>query len=83
MESIKVQKADLLKVLRENRAKHRQIFEEAIEGYRKTVIAEFERRLDDAKSGRKINIYFALPQPQDQTKDYDRAANDKSLSGIQ
>lgn len=73
MESIKVKKEELLNVLRENRTKHRQIFEEAIEGYRKTVIAEFERRLDDAKAGRKIDIRFTLPQPVDQTKDYDRA----------
>lgn len=73
MENIKVKKEDLLKVLRDNRAKHRQIYEEAIEGYRKTVITEFERRLEDAKAGRKIDIRFSLPQPQDQTKDYDRA----------
>lgn len=73
MESIKVKKEELLNVLRENRTKHRHIFEEAIEGYRKTVIAEFERRLDDAKAGRKIDIRFTLPQPVDQTKDYDRA----------
>jgi hypothetical protein len=72
MDSIKVKKAALLKILRKNRAEHRQIFEEAIEGYRKAVIKEFEHRLNEIKAGKKIDVIIRLQQPQDQTKDYDR-----------
>src|SRR5260370_16744644 len=73
MENIKVKKEELLKVLKENRAKHREIFLEALEGFRKKAITEFEKRLEAAKAGKHFDIAIALTLPQDQTKDYDRA----------
>lgn len=73
MEKITVKKTELLKVLKKNRAEHRKIYEEAVEGYRRLVIGEFTRRLDDAKQGRKIDTVLRVTEPRDQTKDYDRA----------
>ena len=37
------------------------------------VVEELDRRLEDAKNGRKINLYFELVEPMNQTSDYKRA----------
>lgn len=73
MENITVKKADLLKTLTANRNKHREVFEQALEGYRDAVIEALEKRLDDARKGRKIDLRLYFQEPADQTKDYDRA----------
>lgn len=73
MNSINVKKIDLLTTLRENREKHRTIFLEATEGYREAAIKELDAMLEDAKAGRKIRRSLTLVEPQDQTRDYDRA----------
>lgn len=72
MEAINVKKTELLETVRANRAKHRQIFLEAQEGYRKAAIRELETMLDDAREGRVIRRSVRLLEPVDQTKDYDR-----------
>jgi len=63
----------LLIKLKENREKHRGIFELALKGYRKEAIKHLDNALNDAKNGRKINLYIQLQKPVDQTKDYDKA----------
>lgn len=73
MNEIKVKKSDLLIKLKENKKNHRKMFEAALEGYRQTAIEELEKRLDDAKKGKRIDIYVRLHEPVDQTNDYDRA----------
>jgi hypothetical protein len=62
----------LLETLKENRDKHRQVFEEAQEGYRTAVIAELDAMLAEAKAGKRVKRAVTLPEPVDQTKDYDR-----------
>jgi len=73
MESVKVKKSELLAKLEENRAAHRAVFEEALEGYREAVIKELEVMLTDARKGKLIRRTVNLVEPMDQTKDYDRA----------
>ena len=73
MESIRVNKAELLTTLEANRAKHRQIFEEACDGYQKAVIKELEAQLKRAKEGIRQTMLISIPAPIDQTKEYDRA----------
>jgi hypothetical protein len=73
MNSIKVNKADLLKKLHENRDAHKLTFTEAMEGYKEKVQAWLEERLAAAKKGRVPDMLFNLPHPIDQTKDYNRA----------
>lgn len=73
MEKVKVDKAALLRTLEANRAKHRQIFEEACDGYQKAVVAELEKQLKRAKAGIRQTMYVSIPAPIDQTKEYDRA----------
>jgi hypothetical protein len=67
-----INKTELLAILEENRAKHRDTFLRAQEGYRRRVIQELDRRLEDARAGRKIDLYFQLPEPEDHTADYTR-----------
>lgn len=73
MNEITVPKAQLLTILKENRSKHRSIFEEALEGYRKRVVDELEARLFAARAGTKWDAMIVLVQPENHTKEYDRA----------
>jgi hypothetical protein len=73
MNAINVDKAKLIETLKANREKHRKIFLEAQEGYREQVVAELDKMLDEARSGKKIRRAIHLIEPMDQTKDYDRA----------
>lgn len=72
MNTVKVKKEELLKALQENREAHRGIFEEAQKNYRERLIEELDRRLEDARNGKSIDLYFNFPEPEDHTKDYDR-----------
>lgn len=80
MNTVKVDKGELLKRITENRDKHRAIFEDALIGYRKCVIEELDKRLADARSGRKIDLYIGLIEPQDHTKDYNSAIDMLEMS---
>ena len=73
MELIKVNKTELLSALKENRSKHRTIFENAQMGYRKKAIELLDKALQDAREGREITTFIQLKAPIDQTSDYDRA----------
>jgi hypothetical protein len=72
MEVVRVKKSELLTTLRKNRTEHREVFEEALEGYRKMAMAALEERIADAKKTKQIDLSFRLVQPVDQTKVYDR-----------
>ena len=73
MDKIKVKKSELLDVLRSNRARHREIFLDAQEEYRKAAIAELDNMLTEARAGKKIRRSVTLVEPIDQTRDYDQA----------
>lgn len=73
MDKVTVQRAELLETLRKNREEHKQIFEEALAGYRTEVVRVLEARLADARQNRRIDLRISLVQPVDQTKEYDRA----------
>lgn len=70
MDSITVNKANLIDTLRTNASEHRAIFIEAQEAYRKAMIDELDRALQEAKDGRPIRRAFALPVPEDHTEDF-------------
>jgi len=72
MDTVKIARDDLLVVVKKNRASHRQIFEEALIGYRDEVIRQLEQRLDEAKRNKRVNHHISLIEPMDQTKEYDR-----------
>lgn len=71
--TLKFPKDKVIETLVANRAKHRADFIEAHDAYRETVVKQLHERLDAAKSGKPVMLHFNLPEPKDQTKDYDRA----------
>ena len=72
MDSVTVDKTELLAALRENRTGHRSAFEDAQKGWRETVIEQLDEMLQFARNGQKMRFQFSLPEPEDHTKDYDR-----------
>jgi hypothetical protein len=72
MKTVNVQKAALIEVVTKNRAAHRDLFEKAVEGYKREAVRQLERMLADVKVGKRIQVAIQLQMPQDQTKDYDR-----------
>ena len=72
METITVNKEALLSAVRANRDNHRAEFLKAQDGWRDTIIEELDRRLKDARQGKRVLSAFSFPEPQDHTRDYDR-----------
>jgi hypothetical protein len=71
-DEVLVDKAELLGVLRANRAIHREVFLKAQQGFRERAITELDRSLADARAGNDVRLAVHLPEPQDHTDDYDR-----------
>lgn len=69
---VTVRKLELLKVLQENRAKHRRVFEAALKGYRKEALKQLDELVRELKAGHTPLVRMVLPLPQDHTSDYDR-----------
>src|SRR5258708_7168929 len=73
LDEVRVTKEDLLKALQDNRAEHRQIFEEAIDAWHKSVQEKLAKMVEQAKRGPEhVELMVGLPRPEDHTKDYDR-----------
>lgn len=72
MEKITVDKNDLLTRVKANRDKHREIFLEALEGYRQHSLSTLEAKVKDIKDGKTPKIYISIDRPVDHTRDYDR-----------
>lgn len=73
MNSIKVSKSELVKVLTANRAKHRKVVEEAWTGYLAEATRRLEAQVERARQGLRADFSFRLVMPADHTEDYDRA----------
>lgn len=71
MNNLSVRKDQLLETLRTNKEAHHAEFLEAQKNYRKQVIAELDKRLEQARKGGVINLGFALPEPVEYTDTYD------------
>lgn len=69
--SVRLRREELLEKIRTNRDEHRKIFEEALEGWKKTVTEALDRALKDALQGRRYRPSHHIPQPQDHTDEYD------------
>jgi len=73
MNTITVNKANLIETLILNRDEHRAIFEKATTAYRAKVIEALDRALADAKAGGDLRTYINLPVPEDHTDEFDTA----------
>jgi len=69
---ITVSKTDLLDILRANRAKHRETFEAALQGYAAEAKNLLEKHLESLRQGRTPAISIILDRPEDRTRDYSR-----------
>ncbi len=72
MRAVKVKKDALLQIVKENRVKHYDLFDEAQSAYRTEVIKRLDIMLADAKAGKRIEMNIGLIAPVDQTPEYDR-----------
>lgn len=72
MEKITVDKATLLSIIQGNRDRHREIFLEALEGYRAEALAALEEHIKALENGKTPEIKIFIDRPQDHTRDYDR-----------
>ena len=72
VEKVTVRKSELLQALQANRDNHRGEFLKAQEGWKAVIMEELERRLSDARDGKRIQSSFSFPEPQDRTRDYER-----------
>ena len=72
MQNITVPKDKLLEALKKNRKNHRNEFLKAQEAFKAEAIRLLEERLDQAKKGKRVNVYIQMVEPVDQTKEYDR-----------
>lgn len=68
----KINKEELIKIVTNNRATHKSVFEEAWTEYERQVIATMETNLADAKAGRGLRTSINMVMPTNQTEDYDR-----------
>ncbi len=73
MNIVKVKKARLLEKLKANREAHRANFLKAQEGFRLEVIEQLDKALQEARDGKRFKTYFQMPEPIDQTPEYDTA----------
>jgi hypothetical protein len=68
-----IEKAKVLERLRANRDRHRQVFEDAMVGYRAEAEAALRAKLEEVSNGRlPKQIRVSLYRPEDHTRDYDR-----------
>lgn len=82
MDKIRVEKAELLKKLHENKIKHSEMVIKAKEGYKKTVRVKLEKLLKKLDHDELVSFYelTSLPQPVDKTDEYDRAIEMLNMS---
>lgn len=69
---ITVSKAGLLTKLIENRDKHREVFEDALDGYYAEIIKALESQMQRVRNKKKPDLLFPYRIPRDHTGDYDR-----------
>lgn len=72
MKDVVVKKEELVQIIKTNRENHRQIFEEAIDGYKAEAVRRLEENIEDIKKGKNFYININMPVPQDHTEDYNR-----------
>lgn len=73
MQTVTVDKSKLMRTLQKNRKNHRQIFEDALDGWKRALIGALERAVKEAKEGSDYKTFFDLKRPEDHTEDYDYA----------
>lgn len=71
MENIRVNKQELLGIVKENRNKHKKEYFELIKAYRVKVGELLTEELEKVVSGEKFNLRFDALKPESHVKEYD------------
>lgn len=79
MDTVKVSKEELIKVLRTNRDSHKQIYKDAVEGFLVETGKKLESALKKVRE-RKTITSISFVRPIDHTKDYDRVISMLEMS---
>jgi len=69
--TVNVNKDELMKVLKVNRDKHRTEYETAKAGFRKLLERELEKKLEQVRTGKKVELRFKNQRPESHLGDYD------------
>lgn len=73
MRQITVNVVDLKETLLQNRAKHVEQFEKALDRFRDEAIKVFEKNIEQIREGGDVREYLNLPRPENHVDDYDVA----------
>lgn len=71
LDTVRVKKDELLERIEKNRDEHRQIFEEALDGWKKAVTRALEEAYQDALQGKEFRLHVGLVKPEDHSDQYD------------
>ena len=80
LDEIRIDKANLLAILKKNRDGHRKVLEKGLADYKAVVVKELEKRIKEVLAGKQIDQYLRLIQPEDHTNDYDRVIKSLTMS---
>lgn len=69
MDEVKVKRVELLAKLRDNKTKHEQVYKDAIEGYRVTVLKQLEKAKTKVEKGELVGT-LNINIPKDHTEQY-------------
>jgi hypothetical protein len=72
MKPITVNKLDLIKIMEENRRRHRTVFNDALAGYDREAEKVLREHTESLRAGKHPEIRILLDRPEDHTRDYDR-----------
>ena len=71
MEKVKVNKNELISILKSNRDLHEKEYKEAYEGYKIAVEKALKTKIKEVKSGEDFNLnFFSLTKPISYVKSY-------------
>ncbi len=73
IDSVTVDRDDLLVTLKENKAKHVAEYDEAVTEYRAKAEKDLRKRAIAIRDGETLSTSFDLPEPRSFEGDYDRA----------
>lgn len=80
MDDVTVSKESLLKILKENKEKHVQIFNDAIEGARVQYRQLLEKELGKLERGRAVTASVNIPLPTNHEEQYDEVIEMLNMS---
>lgn len=68
---VRMSKTDLVRRITANRDEHRKIYEEAMSGWKRSVIDALDAAYKDALEGKAFRVWFELTRPEDHSDEYD------------